>query len=76
MHISNWHCKIAPEHQVQQEKRTSNHLFTGEGAAALGVQVACYMKDGSMGLVRDGFDALSSTLKTHLRKILQKTNKV
>jgi hypothetical protein len=51
-------------------------LFTGEGAAALGVQVACYMKDGSMGLVRDGFDALSSTLKTHLRKILQKTNKV
>jgi hypothetical protein len=31
------------------------------------------MKDGSMSLVRDGFDALSSTLKTHLRKILQKT---
>jgi hypothetical protein len=48
-------------------------LFTGEGAAALEVQVACYMKDGSVGLVRDGFDASSSTLKTHLRKILQKT---
>jgi hypothetical protein len=31
------------------------------------------MKDGSMGLVRDGFVASSSTLKTHLRKILQKT---
>ncbi len=73
IHISNWCCKIAPEHQFQQEKRTSNHLFTGEGAAAFGVQVACYMKDGSMSLVRDGFDALSSTLKTHLRKILQKT---
>jgi hypothetical protein len=56
-HTTNMHCHIYSHihiscklHQstefqlIQHAKRTSNHLFTGEGAAVQGVPVTCYMK--------------------------------